>query len=60
MRYLWRETLHMTNTKLVAELGSEPHTPLDEAVRAALQAFGCLPEAQRAGADVEVMHSKQG
>jgi len=44
MRYLWREPLHMTNDRLVAELGAEPHTPLDQAVRATLHALGCLPE----------------
>jgi len=44
MRYLWREPLRMTNDRLVAELGAEPHTPLDEAIRATLHALGCLPE----------------
>jgi hypothetical protein len=27
---------------LVAELGSEPHTPIDDAVRSSLVALGCL------------------
>jgi nucleoside-diphosphate-sugar epimerase len=36
MRYLWREPLRMDNARLVAALGHEPHTPLDEAVEAAL------------------------
>jgi nucleoside-diphosphate-sugar epimerase len=48
MRYLWREPLRMTNDRLVAELGSEPHTPIDEAVRASLVSFGCLPGPYRA------------
>jgi nucleoside-diphosphate-sugar epimerase len=47
MRYLWREPLRMTNDRLVAELGAEPHTPLDEAVGATLRALGCLPEQRR-------------
>lgn len=47
MRYLWRKPLRMTNGRLVAELGSEPHTPIDEAVRATLVAFGCLPQPRR-------------
>jgi nucleoside-diphosphate-sugar epimerase len=44
MRYLWREPLRMKNDRLVAELGKEPHTPIDTAVRTTLISFGCLPE----------------
>jgi nucleoside-diphosphate-sugar epimerase len=44
MRYLWRKPLRMTNDRLVAELGGEPRTPIDEAVRATLIALGCLPQ----------------
>lgn len=43
MRYLWRKPLRMRNDRLVAELGSEPHTPIDEAVRTTLGAMGSLP-----------------
>ncbi len=43
MRYLWREPLRMDNSRLVAFLAKEPHTPLDEAVRITLQGLGCLP-----------------
>ena len=42
MRYLWREPLRLDNGKLTAFLGQEPHTPLDEAVRATLSGLGCL------------------
>ncbi|WP_434665736.1 NAD-dependent epimerase/dehydratase family protein [Paraburkholderia sp. A3BS-1L] len=42
MRYLWREALELDNTRLVATLGSEPHTPLDVAVEATLAGLGCL------------------
>ncbi|MBB3594922.1 nucleoside-diphosphate-sugar epimerase [Rhizobium sp. BK529] len=42
MRYLWKKPLRMSNAKLVAELGCEPQTPIDEAVRASLVALGCL------------------
>jgi len=42
MRYLWNAPLGMDNTKLVATLGYEPHTPLDEAVEAALEGMGCF------------------
>ncbi|SEH65206.1 Nucleoside-diphosphate-sugar epimerase [Rhizobium tibeticum] len=45
MRYLWQEPLRMSNERLVCELGSEPNTPIDEAVRAALVSLGCLPTA---------------
>lgn len=39
MRYLWKEPLRLDNRKLVAFLGKEPHTPLDDAVGATLQAL---------------------
>ena len=42
MRYLWKEPLRMRNDKLVAALGSEPRTPIDEAVRATLASIGCI------------------
>lgn len=43
MRYLWMKPLRLDNRKLVATLGSEPHTPLDEAVKATLRSFQCIP-----------------
>lgn len=43
MRYLWTERLELDNRKLVAFLGEEPHTPLDEALRATMTALHCLP-----------------
>lgn len=43
MRYLWQVPLHMRNDRLVAMLGAEPRTPLDEAVRTTLIGIGCLP-----------------
>jgi nucleoside-diphosphate-sugar epimerase len=43
MRYLWQQPLYLPNTRLLAVLGQEPHTPLDEAVRATLAGIGCLP-----------------
>lgn len=42
MRYLWNTQVEMSNAKLVEALGHEPHTPLDEAVEAALMGMGCL------------------
>jgi nucleoside-diphosphate-sugar epimerase len=49
MRYLWREPLRMDNSRLVAFLGEEPHTPLNEAVKTTLIGLGCLPAAPVAG-----------
>jgi nucleoside-diphosphate-sugar epimerase len=43
MRYLWREPVRLSNARLRAMLGSEPHTQLDTAVRATLKGMGCLP-----------------
>ncbi|WP_176592248.1 SDR family NAD(P)-dependent oxidoreductase [Sphingobium sp. EM0848] len=40
MRYLWREPIRLDNRKLVAFLGEEPHTPLEEAVRTTLFHLG--------------------
>ena len=42
MRYLWREPLELDNAKLLAVLGREPHTPLDEAVKTTLVQLKCL------------------
>jgi nucleoside-diphosphate-sugar epimerase len=47
LRYLWREPLRMTNERLVAELGSEPNTPIDQAVATTLRALGCLDPAKQ-------------
>jgi nucleoside-diphosphate-sugar epimerase len=42
MRYLWEMPVRMDNKRLVRILRAEPHTPLDEAVRATLLGLGCL------------------
>jgi len=42
MRYLWQNEVRMDNAHLLKVLGSEPHTPWDEAVATTLQALGCL------------------
>jgi len=42
MRYLWRQPVRMSNARLMAVLGREPHTPLDRAVEATLVGLGCL------------------
>jgi nucleoside-diphosphate-sugar epimerase len=56
MRYLWRTPLRMSNARLVAELGAEPHTPIDEAVRATLGAMGCLSTSSSASPVVSTAH----
>lgn len=50
MRYLWREPVRMPNDRLVAFLGEEPRTPLQDAVRETLDAWGCLGEEGTAAA----------
>jgi nucleoside-diphosphate-sugar epimerase len=42
MRYLWSLPVELDNRKLVAFLGTEPHTPLDVALRTTLLGLGCL------------------
>lgn len=42
MRYLWQVPVRLDNARLVALLGAEPHTPLEDAVRATLRGIGCL------------------
>lgn len=42
MRYLWRTLISMDDSPLIAVLGKEPHTPLDEAVEATLIGLGSI------------------
>jgi len=61
MRYLWREPLRLDNTKLNAFLGTEPHTPIDEAIAITLRGLGCLED--RDGAQIAArrpMESRPG
>ncbi|WP_370677044.1 NAD(P)H-binding protein [Pleomorphomonas sp. PLEO] len=51
MKYLWEQPVRLDNAKLVATLGGEPRTPLDEAVRATLAGVGCLQEKAPARAE---------
>ena len=44
MRYLWDQPVLLDNARLTARLGAEPHTPIDEALRAALIGLGVLPQ----------------
>jgi nucleoside-diphosphate-sugar epimerase len=36
MRYLWEVPMHLDNAKLQAQIGAEPHTPIEYALRATL------------------------
>jgi len=49
MRCLWQQPLRLQNTRLVAALGMEPLTPLEDAVRATLGAIGCLASVPSGG-----------
>lgn len=51
MRYLWKQPVRMSNGRLIAFLGAEPHTPIDAAVRATLADIGCLPAASANAGD---------
>jgi nucleoside-diphosphate-sugar epimerase len=48
MRYLWETPVLLDDTRLVARLGTEPRTPLVEALSTALAGQGSLPTARRA------------
>jgi nucleoside-diphosphate-sugar epimerase len=53
MRYLWSTPIRMDNARLVAQLGEEPRTPIETAVRRTLVSMGCLPpDADRAAAQM--------
>lgn len=57
MRYLWKRTIRLDNKLLVERLGTEPHTPLDEAVKTTLASLGCLPASSAKPAGVQFMIS---
>lgn len=46
MRYLWQVPVRMDNAKLLAVLGHEPQTPLDQAVQTTLEGLACLQPTQ--------------
>jgi hypothetical protein len=47
MRTFWHNPLALDHRDLVALLGAEPHTPLDQAMATTLRALGCLPHENR-------------
>jgi nucleoside-diphosphate-sugar epimerase len=44
MRYLWMRPVRLANARLLELLGSEPHTPIDQAIEASLIGAGCLSD----------------
>lgn len=42
MRPLWEHPVRLDNSSLVAAIGEEPHTPLDQAMTTTLAALGCI------------------
>jgi nucleoside-diphosphate-sugar epimerase len=44
MRYLWETPVLLDNARLAARLGAEPHTPIEDALRTALEGLGALPK----------------
>jgi nucleoside-diphosphate-sugar epimerase len=56
MRYLWQQPVRLANERLVAVLGREPHTPLDQAVEAALVGMGCLDTGRQPAGDSPAMN----
>jgi hypothetical protein len=55
MGYLWRTPVQMKNTRLIATLGREPHTPLDLAVEATLVGMGSMAVNERDGASTRAL-----
>ncbi|HYM34767.1 MAG TPA: NAD-dependent epimerase/dehydratase family protein [Steroidobacteraceae bacterium] len=45
MRYLWNEAIELDNRKLRARIGTEPHTPIEEAIRSTLIGIRCISNA---------------
>ncbi len=45
MQYLWKTPIELNNKKLLARIDVEPHTPLDQALRATLVGIGCIRDA---------------
>ena len=48
MHYLWEQPVLLVGDRLAARLGAEPHTPLVEALRAALAGMDALPATPQA------------
>jgi nucleoside-diphosphate-sugar epimerase len=60
MRYLWRAPITLSNAKLVAFLGEEPHTPLQVALHETLDELAAPAAAERLGRSANAAVSAQG
>lgn len=60
MRYLWQQPLQLDNRKLVALLGNEPHTELEQAVGATLRGLHCMEAAAPVGGNPRTSTQTQG
>jgi nucleoside-diphosphate-sugar epimerase len=60
VRYLWEQSIRMTNARLLSAIGEEPRTPLDEAVSATLMGLGCLGESVQPTQDASGAMYNQG
>ncbi len=58
MHYLWQKPLQLDNRKLIAFLGSEPHTDLHDAVRETLRGLRCLDDEVAMKKNVDVVAAK--
>lgn len=54
MRYLWQVPVRLNNARLVAFLGEEPRTPIDEALRITLGSLGCLADPAHTGEELQL------
>jgi nucleoside-diphosphate-sugar epimerase len=59
MKYLWDRPVRLRNDRLLATLGREARTPLDEAVRTTLAAIGCLEGAGSAAPSAGMLASSR-
>jgi len=55
MQYLWEKPLKLNNAKLLARIGTEPHTPLEEALRTTLIGIGCLRDSHLAPRQADIL-----
>lgn len=56
----WRHPVRLDNPRLVELIGPEPHTPLDEAVRASLVDMGCLDASALPASGAALLHPMKG
>jgi hypothetical protein len=60
VKYRWEQPVRMSNARLLSAIGEEPHTFLDEAVRATLMSLGCLKQSEKQAQNAPGGMSRQG